>query len=159
MDYDLLILYYKLRDVKKVSEILQKAEEAGEVVDILYDENYFIGLAIAHQYVGVLKVLVKYYERKYLTDEIEKSNYHEYLYRKQLLSDAIENAIDSTFTEPTPEVLEIIKPYMPVKNDDSDSTAGFDAEPDPTGDYEGRGYFNEDGELLGAENNITSHIE
>lgn len=120
-------------DDEWVKKSLDKAKELGEDVDIFYSDYTFFRCIFARNYHKVLKLLLDYYEEKYLQGD---EHSQEYIFRKKLLQEGIQEAWDAY--DPSPEIEALIKKYMPAEKDtdETDSTADLDDLPDPTGDYE-----------------------
>jgi hypothetical protein len=130
MDYSKLSWYICRNEPTLLSKAL---EEATEDVDIFWHDNEFLKVSIGHNFVQITAVLIEYYEKKYLQGD---SHSHEYIYKKNQLQDAIQEAIDSTCHDISPETMAIVGKYIRQEDDDKSSTADLDSLPDPSGDYE-----------------------
>jgi len=133
MDYSRLLDFCCWDWEDSVKKSLEEAKELGENVDLFYKDNTIFLIVFAHNRAKVLKVLLDYYEEKYLQGD---EHSREYIFRKKLLQEGIQEAWDAY--DPSPEIEALIKKYIPAEKDtdETDSTADLDDLSDPTGDYE-----------------------
>ncbi len=102
-------------------------------------------MAATHGGASTLNVLIKYYEEHVLKGKDPGSD--EYLHMQELLVKAMQEVKDYASK---PEVIEIFKQYGVIFDEDKDSLADLDDEPDPIFDD------SEDDVLDGSENIIKT---
>ena len=112
MNYELLSSLCMWNKPHLISDLLN---ESPNRVDILYDEGRFLKIAVDSNYTEVLNVLITYYRHNFLQGADSapgESRLYEYIHRKNLLREAIEDAIDYTSSDISTDIDEIIREFM-----------------------------------------------
>lgn len=109
--YRLLLRYICRNDYDEVSVILKEKD-----LDVLYDSGTFFNVSIESDSYGIVKYLLKYFEKEQLSTYKEGSDGYHIL--KNKMRDILRTAVEDI--ELSTEMKQVLFPYLNFEDSDSD---------------------------------------
>lgn len=115
MSFRLLSNYVEWNNLKSVKKLIKICDDKNEVINILNYDGVLFDLAIKNKNPEIIKVLIEYYEDKFLKPlELGSPDYNRRLVN---LQKAITQSVDETEEEVSEEVIKSFGDYYEAEED------------------------------------------